>query len=137
MQTTHSLRELVNNVVKEMLPIAVNRGSFFINDINPDINVNASNDMLTDVFSNMLRKAVLHTENDCIKISAQKISDIIFLRVKETIQCSCPEMISSMQEIQPSAEKMRAYISIRDRKLNRVDMDLVFYNGNKGRAKAA
>ena len=101
-----ALKQLVGNVAQTILPNAVNRYSFFINDIAPDIQASADHDLLSTMLSNLLQTAVSQTENDCIRISAHEHQEQIWLNVHENARCYSAYIFNRIEQMIPLAETL-------------------------------
>lgn len=107
-----ALKQLVGDVAQTILPNAVNRYSFFVNDIAPDIQVSVDHDLLASVLSNLLQTAVSQTENDCIRISAYEQQEQVFLNVHENGRCYSNDIFNRMEQLMPMAETLGGTVAL-------------------------
>jgi hypothetical protein len=126
-----ALQEVVNLVMDSLVPFATTRKSFLVNDIAPEIELHADKDMLALVVSDVLKTAIRHTENDCIRITAKSVRDSIFLNVKENGCRPYIAVAESMERIQPLAEKLGGFITVASSSHEGVTVAFSFYNGHK------
>jgi light-regulated signal transduction histidine kinase (bacteriophytochrome) len=126
-----ALQEIVNLVMDSLVPFATTRKSFLVNDIAPEIELYADKDMLALVVSDVLKTAIRHTENDCIRITAKSVQDSIFLNVKENGCRPYIAVAESMERIQPLAEKLGGFITVASSSHEGVTVAFSFYNGYK------
>jgi len=131
MQSPSALQEIVNLVMNSLVPLATTRKSFLVNDIGPGIELHADKDMLALVVSDVLKTAIRHTENDCIRISAQTVSDSIYLNVRENGCRPYIAVAESMERIQPLAEKLGGFITVASSSHDGITVAFSFYNGRK------
>src|SRR6478736_5968019 len=106
------LHQLVNKVMIGLLPLAVSHKSFVINDVNPDVNVLADENMLALVLGAMLNQTLSATENECIRVEASIGKDATSISVKTISQFLYGNPGSGLREMELAAEKIGASISV-------------------------
>jgi K+-sensing histidine kinase KdpD len=131
MQNPSALQQIVSLVMNSLEPLATTHKSFLVNDIAPGIELHADKDMLALMVSHVLKTAIRHTENDCIRISARTVSDSVFLNVKENGCRPYIAVAESMEQIQPLAEKLGGFISVESSSHEGITVAFSFYNGVK------
>ena len=131
MQYQTELRSLITQVMSGLIPLAIERKSFVINDIQPDIEVYADKDILALAMADVLVKALKHTENDCIRISAKVFNNIILLTIKETSHRPHTTIAFSMEQVQPLAEKLGGSISVNSDDDKCITVAFTFFNGKR------
>lgn len=112
MKNQFALKQLVGHVADSILPTAVSRHSFFVNDISPDLQVSADRDLLASVLSNLLQTAVAQTESDCIRISAYEQQEQVFLQVNENGRCYNADIFKKMEQLMPMAAILGGSVAI-------------------------
>ena len=112
MKNQFALKQLVGHVAQSILPTAVSRHSFFVNDIAPDLQVSADEDLLATVLSNLLQTAVAQTESDCIRISAYEYKEQVFLQVNENGRCYHADIFRKMEQLMPMAAILGGSVAI-------------------------
>ncbi|QNA44374.1 HAMP domain-containing histidine kinase [Lacibacter sediminis] len=112
MKNQFALKQLVGHVAQSILPSAVSRNSFFVNDIAPDLQVSADRDVLASVLSNLLQTAVAQTESDCIRISAYEQQQQVFLQVNENGRCYNADIFTKMEQLMPMAAVLGGAVAI-------------------------
>jgi K+-sensing histidine kinase KdpD len=112
MKDQFALKQLVGHVAESILPIAVSRHSFFVNDISPDLHVSADRELLASVLSNLLQTAVAQTESDCIRISAYELQEQVFLQVNENGRCYTADIFKKMEQLMPMAAILGGSVAI-------------------------
>ncbi len=112
MKNPIALKTLVGDVARTILPNAVNRYSFFVNDIAPGIQVSVDHDLLASVLSKLLQTAVAQTENDCIRISAYQQQEQVFLNVHENARCYGSDIFSRMEQMMPLAATLGGTVAV-------------------------
>jgi K+-sensing histidine kinase KdpD len=112
MKNQFALKQFVGSVAQTILPNAVNRYSFFVNDIAPDIQVSVDRDLLASVLSKLLQTAVAQTENDCIRISAYEQQEQVFLNVHENGRCYGTDLFNRMEQMVPMAATLGGTVAV-------------------------
>ncbi len=78
-----SIYNLVSKLITSLQPLAVRRNNILLNDIPKDLSVNADQNTLAYVLSQLVNSAVNSTENECIHIEAVLNDNHRMLRVKD------------------------------------------------------
>ncbi len=112
MKNQFALKQLVGHVAESILPTAVSRHSFFVNDISPDLQVSADPELLASLLSNLLQTAVAQTESDCIRISAYEQQEQVFLQVNENGRCYNTDIFKKMEQLMPMAAVLGGSVAI-------------------------
>lgn len=112
MKNQFALKQLVGNVAQTILPNAVNRYSFFVNDVTPDIRVSVDKDLLASVLSKLLQTAVTQTENDCIRISAYEQDEQVVLNVHENGRCYGSDLFNRMEQMVSMATVLGGTVAV-------------------------
>ena len=106
------LHQLVNKVMIGLLPLAISHKSFVINDVNPDVNVLADENMLAFVLGAMLNQTISATENECIRVEATSERCAIYISVKTISQFLYSDNGSGLKEMELAAAKIGAHVTI-------------------------
>jgi signal transduction histidine kinase len=80
--TTISLNRLVNQLMTGLIPLAVNKKSFIINDVDQSMELEADIDVLAYVVGNLITNAVNSTQNSCIRVEAIVEGASVQIRVR-------------------------------------------------------
>lgn len=113
MKNQIALKKLVGNVAQTILPNAVSRYSFFVNDVADDIQVSVDKDLLASILSKLLHTAVTQTENDCIRISAYELQEQIFLNVHENGRCYGANLFNKMEQMTALAAALGGTVAVK------------------------
>lgn len=81
--TKISMHRLVGQLITSLQPSAIKRNNILLNDIPGELSVNADENTLAYVLSNLVNKAVSTTENSQIHIEAVLTDDHTMIRVKD------------------------------------------------------
>jgi len=102
-----ALDRLVASLLPRFQPVAVNRRSFFVNDIPQNFYIDADENMLATVIGSLLNSVALRSQNSCIRVSAKRFNDIILLRLKDANNKGFnPFNREQWLEVKPIAEKL-------------------------------
>jgi hypothetical protein len=112
MKDLFSLKQLIRSITLSLIPAATHRHSFFINDVDPELNLSTDQDILASVISALLLTTVSQTENDCIRISAAVEPGIVLLNIHERGYFPAFEMNRQIQQLMPMAENIGGSFSI-------------------------
>ncbi|MFI5130464.1 MAG: hypothetical protein ACHQFX_10755 [Chitinophagales bacterium] len=111
-QSHVALHVMVSRISASSLPSAIRKNSFIINDIPPDLQAHTDENMLAAVFGSLLNTVITHTENCCIRISAQQHGRVVLLQLKETSRINSHAFADNLRQVQKLAEKIGGTVSI-------------------------
>lgn len=77
-----SLHKLVDQLMLSFIPLAVNKKSFIVNDVNEAFQLNADEQVLAFIIGNLLNNAISSSDHVCIRIEAVKQPTGVQIRVK-------------------------------------------------------
>jgi signal transduction histidine kinase len=111
--TKTALSTLTGQIIKSLLPFAVRKKSFIINDIPRNIEVAADETSVAQILNNILNAFVTYAGDSCIRISLeQTFGNMVQVNIKDNNSCHPYAIACSMQKIVPMAEKIGAHITI-------------------------
>ena len=70
MKNQVQLKSVISHVAATLLPVAVLKHSFFINDVSPDLQLTSNEKEVAAAIKKLLLDEVLQTNDACIRISA-------------------------------------------------------------------
>lgn len=70
MKNQIQLKSVISHVTAMLLPVAVLKHSFFINDVSPDLQLTSNEKEVAAAIKKLLLEEVLQTNDACIRISA-------------------------------------------------------------------
>lgn len=111
-----TLDYLVSLLATSVLPTAVRRKSFIVNEIPREFHIAADENMLASVLGSLLHTVVTHTENSCIRIAAKEYGDIILVHLKDSSNFNNYAVANDLQQVQALAKKMGGCVSITSRR---------------------
>lgn len=108
-----SIRPIVSELTKALLPLAVRKKSFIINNIPHGIEVAAEEQQVIQVINGILNAFVTYASDSCIRITMEKtFGNMMQLNIRDNNSCHPYAVACSLQRIVPLAEKMGAQIAI-------------------------
>jgi hypothetical protein len=131
-ETKIPLRWFVNELMSDLLPLAVSRRSFIVNDIDRQLDLTVDEKMLAYVLWSLLNRIVSSTENECIHIESVLSGDCMMIRVRNTGTYSYCNTSRGFRQVQYVAEKLGGNILI-DQTPNHSTtvVSLILHNGIK------
>lgn len=75
------LKPVISHVTTKLLPVAVLKHSFFINDVSPDLQLTTDEKKVAAAIKQLLLVELLHTDHACIRISASVEKGLLQLMV--------------------------------------------------------
>jgi len=114
--TPKTLDYLVGLLATSVLPTAVRRNSFIVNEIPGKFYIATDENMLASVLSSLLHTVVTHTENSCIRIAAKEYGNVILVHMKDSRNFNNYPVANDLQQIQALAKKMGGCVSISSRR---------------------
>jgi len=112
MHSQISLHQFVDELTLGLLPLAVNRRSLIINQIDRNLQIGSDENMLAYVLWNLLDRAVSSTQNECIHIESFIEGDTTLIRVRNAGTYFYRTICHGFRQVQYAAEKLGGSISI-------------------------
>jgi len=123
-----TLDYLVNLLATSVLPTAVRRKSFIVNEVPHEFRIVADENMLASVLSGLLQTIVTHAENSCIRIAAKEYGNVILVHLKESGNFNNQAIANDLQQIQLLAKKLGGCVSISNRREENTTIAFSFPN---------
>jgi hypothetical protein len=126
-----SLNLLTKNMLREFLPSAVKRKSFFVNNIPHSLLLNGDKTIFAYLLSSLLSVIVHYTSQSCITINTKEYHDIILLHVNDRSLLHNPLIEEQFNKLQPIAEKLGGSITLNTIPGKMATVTLSFFNPAK------
>ena len=107
-----SLHKLVDQLMLSFIPLAVNKKSFIVNDVNEAFRLEADEQVLAFIIGNLLNNAITSSDHVCIRIEAVKQSQGIQIRVKNNGTNFYSTVAHGFSEVLAAARSMGGNINI-------------------------
>lgn len=106
------LHELVNTLVKTMVPAVVQKNSFIINDVPKDIAISADEQVLSSIIGCMLRMMAGRVQDGCIRIVANTVDGFVVIQAKDNSGSHNGFITSDLQEAMLYVRRLGWYLSV-------------------------
>lgn len=110
--TTFSLNRLVNQLMTGLIPLAVDKKSFIINDVAPTMQLEADIEVMAYVVGNLITNAVNSSQNSCIRVEAVMEGSSVQIRVRNNSSHFYSSTSGGFTHLMAAARKMGGDISI-------------------------
>lgn len=127
-RTCLPLRQLVNQVMIDLLPRNLQQKNFIVNDVEKGILVNNPKNILTNVISCLLSTAIVYTNHNCIHISANLSGNTTWLHIKTTDTCHDRAITNRLRHVNLMTEKIDGCITVTNNKVSGTTLDFNFRN---------
>lgn len=114
---------LVSLLATSVLPTAVRRKSFIINEVPHEFFIATDGNMLASILSGLLQTVVTHAENSCIRIAAEGYGNIVLIHLKDSGNFNNRPVANDLQQVQQLAKKIGGCVSISNQ---REEMTIAF-----------
>jgi signal transduction histidine kinase len=114
--TSVPLNRLVNQLMTGLIPLAVNKKSFIINDVDQAISVHADVDVLAFVVGNLITNAINSGDNSCIRVEATVAEHVVQIRVRNNCAHFYSTNTGGFSRLATAARQMGGNISIHNQK---------------------
>lgn len=104
--------QLVKLLAANALPSAARNNSFIVNEVPVSIQIIADENIMATVLSRLIYSLVNHSENSCIRITANEYDDIVFVHLKSTRSLNNDAIDNDLQSVQSYAKKMKGNIGL-------------------------
>ncbi|MES1215493.1 MAG: hypothetical protein ABUT20_08250, partial [Bacteroidota bacterium] len=121
-----SLRKLLSDLMPELQQGAMQRKSFFVNDIADDILVRANRRILAKVLTELLGIVSRNALNSCIRISAKVYHDVVLMHVKDNNTSNSYALGSSLSQVQPLVNSIGGFVDITSMRLKETTIAFSF-----------
>ena len=117
------LQTLASSIIKSLLPAAVRKNSFIINDIPNSFVIDADEQIIASLLTGFVEEGITNSYNNCIRIGAKFSGNFVVLCIKETNHSSS---YNQLQNFQSQIEKVGGHIGIAYEKGNVTTLTLCF-----------
>ena len=113
---TVSLHTLVDQLMLSFIPLAVNKKSFIVNDVNEAFRLDADEQVLAFIIGHLLNNAITSSDHVCIRIEAVKQPKGIQIRVKNNGANFYSTVAHGFSEVLAAARSVGGSINIYNQK---------------------
>jgi len=126
-----ALRELTNQIIKGILPSAICRNSFIVNDIPDETSLYADANLVAHILSNLLNNTVSSSRDGCIRVSATQEDNHITISVKDNNNDYSRFISGKMTKVKPVVNKIGGDLNFEFTQRNSITILVSFTNKNK------
>lgn len=106
-----NLHRLVGLAVGNLMPTAVQKNSFIVNEVPREFLIVTDENLLASILDSLLSIVVNYSKHSCIRISAKEYDDIIFVSVRENGSFSSYADNGNLEHVKLLAKKMNGSVS--------------------------
>lgn len=110
------LHKLVDQLMTGLLPLAVDKKSFILNDVDHSFMLQADEDLLAFIVGSMMSNAVSCTDSVCIRVEACINDAGIHIMVRNDGSCFYSTVSNAFSHALQAAQKLGGNISISNQK---------------------
>jgi signal transduction histidine kinase len=125
-----ALRQLTNQLIKGILPSAISRNSFIVNDIPAETSLYADENLVAHILSNLLNNTVGSSHDGCIRVSAKQEDNHIIISVKDNNNDYSRFISGKMTKVKPAVNKIGGDLSFEFTQRNSITILVSFTNRN-------
>jgi hypothetical protein len=101
-----ALKDLANQLIKGLLPAAIGRNSFIINDIPADICIDADEELVAHILGSLLNNTIGSSHDGCIRVSVSNEDGYTVLSVEDNNNDYSRFISGKMAKIKPAVKKI-------------------------------
>jgi hypothetical protein len=120
------LKDLANDLIKGLLPTAITRNSFIINDIPDGANIDADAEVVAHILGSLLNNTVSSSHDGCIRISAKQEDSYMTISVKDNNNDYSRFISGKMAKVKPAIAKMGGDLSFEFNQRNSITILVSF-----------
>ena len=120
----HDLHGLVTRIMTTVTPTASRNRSFLVNDVPDGLYFDADHHLVAAVLAGLFTTMTRYSSESCIRVSAKVCDNAVLLCVKDQHNTHAYTIASSLQQVQPVAEKIGGYVGVTSQRKN--DATIVF-----------
>ena len=117
------LQTLASTIINSLLPAAVRKNNFIINDIPKNFVIDADEQIIASLLKGFVEEGITSSSNNCIRIGANCSGNFVVLCIKETNHAS---HYNQLQNLQSQIESVGGHIGITYEKGNITTLTLCF-----------
>ena len=108
-----ALQNLVDRLIKTLLPVAVRNNSSIVNEIPSKLSIGGDENRVASVINGLLRSVINNARESCIHISAKEMyGKMVMLCVKDSNSYDTYAMACSLQDVVPLAQRIGGRLDI-------------------------
>lgn len=107
-----TLYDLVEDIIKSSLPIALRNHNLIVNEIPEYLPVKTDRNILSSIIYGVVNSVMMHSKNSYIRITAKVYSDIVLVHVKDFNVMLTQGQYYGLQNLHALAKRIGGFIGI-------------------------
>ncbi|MEJ7586850.1 MAG: hypothetical protein WKI04_04745 [Ferruginibacter sp.] len=109
---SRNLHKLVSLAAGNLMPKAVQRNSFIVNEVPREFQIAADETIVATILNSLLTTVVNNSKHSCIRVKAREYEDVIFVSVRDNNSDRNYDVNGNLEEINLLAKKMNGTVII-------------------------
>ncbi len=126
--SNHNLTDVVDRVVKTLLPNAIRNKNFFVNDIPDHFQVGTDPQVIASVLGGLLSTVASYAKDSCIWLSAKLYGNVILVHVKNSNGFASNAVGNRLQQLQGLAGRANGTVGFTTYQSNITSVTFGFSN---------
>ncbi len=122
------LQRLVNALITVKLESVVRKQSFFVNEVQRNLPLNADRHVVTNVLDFLFQGVLNETSSSCIRISAKEYSQVLLIHIYDNHECGYGAGNVVSEQIRVEASKIGGFVGITRHQKNQTVIAFSFPN---------
>ncbi|MBI3140220.1 MAG: HAMP domain-containing histidine kinase [Sphingobacteriales bacterium] len=122
------LKRLVNALINVKLHEVVRKESFFINEVQGSLPLNADRSIVINVLDNLFQNVLSETGKSCIRISAKEYSNVMLIHIYDNHESEYGTENIVSERIRVEANKIGGFVGVTRRQKNQTVIAFSFPN---------
>ncbi len=123
-----SLQRLVNALINVKLDSVVRKQSFFINEVQGNLPLNADRNIVTNVLDSLIQNVLNETNSSCIRISAKEYSQVLLIHIYDNHEADYTAENVVSEKVRVEANKIGGFVGITRHQKNQTVIAFSFPN---------
>jgi hypothetical protein len=122
------LRNLVNQLVSDSLPAAIQQKTIIVNEVPASMKIAADETMLSSVIGELLTTVVANSKKGSIYINAERFGDVVIFNIQDRNTNNGYALAYSIKSIESIAAELGGFITIKGQHQLETTISLSFPN---------
>lgn len=125
-----ALKDLANQLIKGLLPAAISRNSFIINDVPDNTFIEADEELVAHILGSLLNNTIGSSNNGCIRVAVSQEDGYTVLSVEDNNNDYSRFISGKMGKIKPAVKKIGGDLAFEFNKRNSITILVSFAKNN-------
>jgi len=123
-----TLQRLVNALINVKLESVVRKHSFFINEVQGNLPLNADRNVVANVLDSLIQNVLNETSSSCIRISAKEYSQVLLIHIYDNHEADYGAENVVSDKVRVEANKIGGFVGITRHQKNQTVIAFSFPN---------